>query len=423
MAACALASARVRDRAVVSKGTETHDRLLIPAETFYAAAENVLPSDLLQIQEFGFLRGCALLAIASIQDGKIDAMHKYIGIYFSIMSIYQWHDEEAWPNSLSRVEQEELRRLYWSIYTLDIYSSIVWNGCPHFQEAHARVEYPTGYEESGTEQVQHESIPHWILGWNFTTDLYRILEHAVGKLRTRRSQFNFMGDEPQNISFRGEEIIHRVNSRYNMLPSQFRDQKQATGDPSSDIYGFQAANIQATLALLQIVLFSLDGNSDVNKKCTVASNVLSTFRRVPTEFVRAISTPLIYHIAGIGFILGSVMEEPLSETSYQKVRELLLSMASLLESLEAFLHRSAGAEQQLRALIDRIDKYMSSGKEMRPISENQTQQIGPLDGASDPGNELSPQFQLPDELLQEWTWPYDISQAYLPFATCDLQWE
>lgn len=111
MAACALASARVRDRAVVSKDTETHDQLLIPAETFYAAAENVLPSDLLQIQEFGFLRGCALLAIASIQDGKIDAMHKYIGIYFSIMSIHQWHDEEAWPNSLSRVEQEELRRL------------------------------------------------------------------------------------------------------------------------------------------------------------------------------------------------------------------------------------------------------------------------------------------------------------------------
>lgn len=308
---------------------------------------------------------------------------------------------------------------YWSTYTLDIYSSIVWDGCPHFEEARAKVKYPTGFEKLGPAQMQLD--PHWILGWNFTTDLYRILEHAVGKLRTRGSQFNFMEDEPQNLSFHGEGILHRVNSRYNKLPSQFREQCQATGDPRKDIYGFQAANIQVTLALLQIVLFSLDGNSDLNKKCTVASNVLSTFRQIPIEFVRSISTPLIYHIAGIGIILGSVMEGPLSESSYQKVRELLLSLASLLESLEAFLRRSAGANQQLRALVDRIDEYMRSRQE--PVSVSQTHISDSLDGVNGAGDELSPQFQLPDELLQDWTWPYDISQAYLPFTFSDSPWE
>ncbi|RQM05804.1 hypothetical protein DH86_00002113, partial [Scytalidium sp. 3C] len=79
--------------------------------TFYVAAEDVLPSDLLQTQDFGFLRGCALLAIASIQDAKINAMHKHIGIYFTILAIHQWHDEANWPANLSQVEREELRRL------------------------------------------------------------------------------------------------------------------------------------------------------------------------------------------------------------------------------------------------------------------------------------------------------------------------
>lgn len=111
MAACALASARVRDRAAVSRGNQTHELLTIPAETFYVAAEDVLPSDLLQTQDFGFLRGCALLAIASIQDAKINAMHKHIGIYFTILAIHQWHDEANWPANLSQVEREELRRL------------------------------------------------------------------------------------------------------------------------------------------------------------------------------------------------------------------------------------------------------------------------------------------------------------------------
>ncbi|KAH8890358.1 hypothetical protein GQ53DRAFT_867242 [Thozetella sp. PMI_491] len=367
MAACALASARVRDGALISANQRRRTLLSIPSETFYAAARHVLPQDLLQAQEFDFLRGCALLAIASIQDGKINAMHKYIGIYFTIMATNQWH---------ARGELAD--------------------GCPHFQEAHARVEYPTGFEGGGPSPgTQHH--PHWILGWNFTTDPYRILKHTVVKPRSRRSECNFMEDESKSLSLHSEGILHRVNAKYSMLPQQLIEHREATGDTETDIYGFQAANIQATLALLQIVLFCLDGNSDLNKKCTVASNVLSTFRQVPTPFLRAISTPLIHHLAGIGSILGSVMEGPLSENSYQRVRDLLLSIASLLGSLEAFLHRSAGADRQLRAVVERIN-----------------------DGAQDPGEELSPQVQLPNELLQEWTWPYDISQAYLPFAAGDL---
>ena len=303
---------------------------------------------------------------------------------------------------------------YWSIYTLDIYLSTVWGGCFHFQEAHARVDYPQGI--SSTPQTGDSD---WIVGWNFTTDLYRILEHALTRLRTRNSKFNLFcvgggisGSSPAGTVGSGNgNILERVDGLYLSLPSIFKELRPATGNISTDIYGFQAANIQATLALLRMVLFSLEIDADMGKKCAVAEDILTIFHHVPKSFQRAISTPLIYHIASIGNILGSVMEGPLSETSYQRVRGILLSMASLLESLEAFLRRRAGAGKHLRELVERIDAYMASRREIPTSGTTQEADPGELPTANVDGDvmeNLSPLFQLPDELLQDWNWPLMI---------------
>lgn len=198
-----------------------------------------------------------------------------------------------------------------------------------------------------------------------------------------------------------------MDALYLALPPTFRELRPATGRIEVDIYGFQAANIQATLALLRMMLFSLDADADLEKRCAVASDVLGTFNLVPRAFQRAISTPLIYHIAGIGNILGSVMGGPLSEGSYQRVRGVLVSMASLLESLEAFLSRRAGAGKSLRELVGRIDGYMAERREAGPVDATVETEEGVQMGNVDDGviSGLSPLFQLPDELLQEWNWP------------------
>jgi hypothetical protein len=80
-------------------------------ETYYSAAEEALPQDLLHCHDFDHLRGYALLAIASIQDAQIPAMQKYIGQYFTILAINQWHDESFWPQGLHSGEIEERRRV------------------------------------------------------------------------------------------------------------------------------------------------------------------------------------------------------------------------------------------------------------------------------------------------------------------------
>lgn len=302
------------------------------------------------------------------------------------------------------------------MYTLDVFSAIVWDGCIHFQEGHAKVGYPSAGDGEPVDGV------HWIVGWNFTTDLYRILEHELGRLRSRSSKFADLGRPRTTWDGFSTSSQDFVNDLYSALPGVFKQLQPATGDPGRDIYGFQAANIQATIALLRMVHLSVDHEKvDLEKKCSVASDVLSIFHQVPKPYLRAISTPLVYHIGGIGTILGSVMEGPLSHSSCLRVRDLLLSMADLLDGLEAFLHRSAGTGQSIRQLASRIGEYMNSQIRLGQAEGGAERSSEVVPEAASSAwdnvvlNDLSPQFQLPEELLQDWTWPFTMSSNYLSF--------
>ena len=155
-------------------------------------------------------------------------------------------------------------------------------------------------------------------------------------------------------------MLASITAHYAALPASFKLFAPPTGSRPRDIFGFQAANIQATLLLLRMLFLSIDdagrAPSDVLLKCNVAAELLAVFRSIPAAYLCGISTPLIYHLAGVGMILGSVMEGPLSEQGYQKVRENLLNIADLLESLESGLSRAADISKDLRTLVERIDE-------------------------------------------------------------------
>lgn len=248
-----------------------------------------------------------------------------------------------------------------------------------------------------------------MVGWNFTTDLYRVLEHAVSRFRTQASRFNILEVATPSSPTFSSGLNSRINALFSELPDIFKTAKEMSGIPARDIYGFQAANIQATSALLRMMLFSVEAGNDVDKKCLVASDLLEVFHQIPIPYLRAIGAPLIYHISGIGHILGSVINTPLSETSYSKVRGLLISMAALLDPLESVLHRSAGAGRSLLEQVDRIDQFMASERQLidprfaraaESTAENWTNTLG---------QGPSPQYQLPDDILLDWTWPLDFT--------------
>jgi hypothetical protein len=251
-----------------------------------------------------------------------------------------------------------------------------------------------------------------MVGWNFTTDLYRVLEHAVSRFRTQKSRFNILEMATPSSPTFSSGLNSRIDALFSELPEIFKTIKEMSGISAQDIYGFQAANIQATSALLRMMLFSVEAGNDVDKKCSVASELLEVFHKIPKPYLTAISAPLIYHLSGIGHILGSVINTPLTETSYSKVRGLLLSMAALLDSLESVLHKSAGAGRSLLEQVGRIDQFMASERQ-RIDARFALATARTADNWNNTlGHGVSPQYQLPDDIVLDWTWPLDFTTEH-----------
>lgn len=168
----------------------------------------------------------------------------------------------------------------------------------------------------------------WVHGWNFTTDLYRILEHAMDDFHRRRPSIGPLS--PSDLFTRETPhqsvVLSKVMSMHDELPPRFKETKSVPpsgkGPGLEDKFSFQAANITAALQLVRMILFTSE-DATVDQKCAIARDLLDGFAKVPIFFLRAISSPLLHHLAGIGSILGSVIEGPISEASYMQVREVL----------------------------------------------------------------------------------------------------
>lgn len=383
MAICALVSARITDRAVYNPHWDLQRLTQIKSEVFYAAAVKECGNvGVLLKANFDLLRACALLAVTAIQYGKFREMQTHLGKYHTLVAMDGLHDEENWPQDIGIVETEERRRLFWSIYNLDIYTSIVWCGMIRCREQQCNVSYTTeiddelfdddGYRfeaESDSPVIIGPSPSHsagsvrsssWLCGWNFTTDLYRIMEHVITDFRDkRRHKRSFLNDIfGENSATPASSICDSIMAMYNNLPHCFKETHAITCDPSRDRYGFQAANITATVQLVRMVLFS-SGGATIEERCKIASEVVDAFMRIPVQYLQAISSPLLYHLAGIGSILGSVFEEPLSESGYLQVRVVLLALAQLLENLDNGIHSTASAEK-LRTLVAQLNEQMKN---------------------------------------------------------------
>lgn len=142
MAVCALVSARVRDGAVFNPRWDVHNMLDPQPEVYYNEAVRQLSGEQFR-SDVNTLRAHAILALAAIQDGKVREMHGHLGRYHTIVATEGLHDEINWPRTAGVVEIEERRRLFWSIYTLDIFTSIVWGGVIRSREYQSNVSYPS----------------------------------------------------------------------------------------------------------------------------------------------------------------------------------------------------------------------------------------------------------------------------------------
>ena len=447
MAVCSLVSARVRDGAVFSVRWDLTSLQEPRPDVYYQEAIRQL-SNGPAADDLNTLRTHAILALAAIQEGKVREMHEHLGRYHTIVAADGLHDEVNWPRTAGLVEIEERRRLFWSIYTLDIFTSIVWGGVIRSREYQSSVSYPTEtdddmFDDSGFESLiapnctttsssapspSNTGVISWIAGRNIVVDLYRVLEHTLMRLcaRNSRAQRQTLIDEvlQASDSLSQEAVLGSVMQMMANLPQCFKTTNPITSKPRLDRFGFQAADIIATVQLLRMVLLSATGAS-IDERCQIANEVVSAFIAIPTAYHHAISVPLLFHLGVIGQMLATTLGQTLSESDYNKIRGVMMAMVQLLSSLEG-LHAGKGASQRLREQITRIDEYMTLQRHRtgrtRQIRSEATEMVAQPEAetnyatmmssygsqAMEETMDLSP-FQLPSEILGDLDNIFDFS--------------
>lgn len=136
------------------------------------------------------------------------------------------------------------------MYTLEIYTSIVWNGVTRVREQQIHVAYTAELDDESFSDRGYNSqtdiglspssrwgevgTSSWLCGWNFTTDLYRIMEHVVTNFRGRhRHSRTFLGEMFGNQDMPSESSVREgVMRLYSNLPLCFKECPQVTCDPA-----------------------------------------------------------------------------------------------------------------------------------------------------------------------------------------------
>ncbi|GFZ48434.1 hypothetical protein JCM24511_06182 [Saitozyma sp. JCM 24511] len=374
MAVCATACARVRDGAQLPPSSPLMSETEIPAsETFHRAcleACSNVPND--GEISFDLMRTEAVLGMLCLQHNDVRGSHRHLHRYLGMSAEIGFHSESRWGSDLTAIEVEERRRLFWHQYHLDVQLAVTFGSSIRHREAQCNVDYPAEvYDDEDIRPDGVQLLPErgtsLFKGWNFVTDLYRILEHVINKSRVNpptdldtlsriglRRASDMDGPSAQNI-------LEEIGRIYDDLPIEFKMPREMTGDALEDRYGFQAANILITMTTLKMILVGSQQDG-IQQRCAVAGELLDGLSTIPEAYIRAASTAMLHHLAGVGHLLASVIKSPLSPWSHLQARSALLALADLLAIFETSLRSDVKMSSKIRRHVERIESHSQKTK-------------------------------------------------------------
>jgi hypothetical protein len=244
MAICALSANRMTSGATVSsRDIPEH----CDPRYYLAQATTSISDDPMQPIEFEMLQAIGIICVAAMEISDAMLLQHFLGLYHGVLAQQGFHDEKRWPESLSAVEKEGRRRLYWHMYRLEVHTSLVFGHpvrCPELQSA---VAYPSLPDNDGT----HADLEmEWLSGWNFVTDIYRGIEHLISYYKARRTKPHSTA-RGLNTAFLVDydpraKILEPLELIFRNLPARFKHALPMSQDIRQNRCGFQAANIIAT---------------------------------------------------------------------------------------------------------------------------------------------------------------------------------
>ena len=414
IAMCALSAQHTKHGSLFSDDMNLVE-LATYAELYLSEAAALLPSDFPDQLDVELIRSYGFLALLGTQTANSSMTHKYLGLYQGMCAKFGLHDESRWDGTLGICEVEMRRRLFWVMYRLEVHSACVMGHMIRLPEAQSNVGYPVGIHHPAFVPGRDGDFEDWFAGWNATTDLYRILEHAIVDFRASRNQrTSILYQRGQTSSLAIQESLLKVQEK---LSPQFGQVFDKSSDSGKNRCGFQATKILFTIHLVRMFSF-ISAGAELDAVCQIAAEMIASIRTIPSEYIRASGVHLLQELAGVGYILGIIAAKRATpQQDAPRLHALLSCIATFLEDTAAPNSVATASALRLRAQIEQVEQRMTQDLDVNDLQDTlHAQQTGEEEGGRGTVNGLTlfdhsdidsadASFDFWESFLGNFTWP------------------
>ncbi|KAF2220133.1 hypothetical protein BDZ85DRAFT_32223 [Elsinoe ampelina] len=291
-------------------------------------------------QDFDYLRVFGLLTVYALQCGDNRNLHHYLGRYHALVAEYGFHDESRWPSNISLAEVDDRRRLFWCAYRLEIHSACVFGHIIRMPEAQVSVFYPR------TTPMMDAETQTWTVGWDYITDLFRLLEYAMFGLRackTRKAILAIFCDRP-SLTMLLDSLARLKSSKSHTL----NDLKHPERGFNSKRCNYMAVQISCTETLVTIMAL-LYCQAPAREVMEVAESFLQELTAAPLIMFKVAGSQIVHQLLGVGHMLSNASQYDNGQYR-SEARRLIIFLADLVKNLKDVIPAAAAAGDRLLIL-------------------------------------------------------------------------
>jgi Fungal specific transcription factor domain/Fungal Zn(2)-Cys(6) binuclear cluster domain len=340
MALCAVSSQTVALNAVFDdtlvEGLDGRD-----SNMYYSEAISKIPAHAIESQDLDYLRSFGLLALHSLRSGNPGDFHRYLGLYHALVAQNGFHDESRWPRGISMCDVDDRRRLFWCVYRLEIHSACVMGHIVRMPEAQVSVLYPR------ITPAMDPETSAWTAGWDYITDLFRLLEYAIFSLRERKNHkavFAVLCDRPSPTTLLDSLARLKASKpRILLLDSN-------GNDCQSNRCRYMAIQITCTESLVNIMAL-LYCQAPARQVTDIAEVLLEEVTNAPLIMFKVASNQIVDQLLGVGHMLYNASQY--DSGPYQtEAKRLIAFLGDLVQNLEHDIPSAAKAGKRLLSLAE-----------------------------------------------------------------------
>ena len=341
MALCAVSSQTAAFNAVFD------DSLLgecaIPdSHLYFSEAVSRIPAHFPQSQNLDYLRSFGLLSVYSLQRSDTNDLHRYLGLYHALVAQHGFHDEAKWPRDISIGEIDERRRLFWCVYRLEIHSACVFGHVVRLPESQVSVCYPR------ITPAMDPETQAWTAGWDYITDLFRLLEYAIFSLRaskTRKAVLAVFCDRPSPTTLLDSLTRLKANK-----PRSIFDSPDDSSHFQTNRCRYMAVQITCTETLVTI-LGLLYCQAPAGEVMSLAETFLQELSQAPLIMFKVASGQIVHQLLGVGHMICNVSRYDNGQY-VPEAKRLITFIGDLVQNLEHDIPSAAAAAERLLKLAE-----------------------------------------------------------------------